>query len=118
MVCSRSIIVSLGRFTVTSWAGNGNRTTADAPVELILVFLPRSLGHTRSAQVSASRLEISSVERRYAQRGCSHVLLKWDQSAQIIFPAPFLIGVFIANAPSAKSQYPKASGQSAEAVRT
>ena len=36
MVCSRSIVVSFGLF---SWAGNSNRTTADATVELILLRL-------------------------------------------------------------------------------
>src|SRR5438067_2019879 len=80
------------------------------------VSSPRSRGQTRSAQASASCLEISSVEKGYAQRGYSQAVFRLDQFAQIIFLAPSLIGVFIANAPSAKSQYPKASGQSAEAV--
>jgi hypothetical protein len=39
MVCSRSIVVSFARFTVTGCAGNSNRTTADAAVELILLRL-------------------------------------------------------------------------------
>ena len=38
MVCSRSIVVSFGRFTVTSWAGNSNRPASVAAIELVLLL--------------------------------------------------------------------------------
>ena len=39
--CRRRLLLFWGRrlFTVTSWAGNSNRSPADAPVELILLRL-------------------------------------------------------------------------------
>jgi hypothetical protein len=39
MVCSRSIVASFGRFTVTGWAGNSNWAAADTIVEIVLLGL-------------------------------------------------------------------------------
>jgi hypothetical protein len=56
-----------------------------------------SLGHTSSAQASASSLDINPVLKRYAQRCCSPALLRLCQSSQMTLLAPPLSGVSMPN---------------------